>query len=580
MVYTGPKLIELLSQQQQARGQADLMRQGTFYLQWRAKVGSYPHPDTETLVSAGEPCGAWQPSRGRPEAKRNLGENWEQLPKLPLNGYVPGSSIRGIVRAWVKARPDLVPRMQELLGYQDRNDEVYGGKIQFLDAYPTAPTGLSLDIVNPQQPFQVYHRQQGTPLSLYTLGDGDAPVELTVAICANSTRVTAAEVDEVWEWVEQALSLYGVGSRTASGYGAIARHNPRTSKLPNPKLDPGYSRKTLYFTLYSQGCYGTHQKGVDAEELRPSHWRGWLRSWLLRFLLGIMSEPDAEATLGELMGTLEPATQRGCLRLRLHPDLPDDPDEAWVESSNNQPRFYVWQGQLELSAPKDILNQLILPVVRIAASVGGVGRGWRRPLHIFTINNGRDAARGSHLVLTHSIKNQQTQKQQRKSFGLHPNKPQLWARTYQTWLAAAQQQWPQRVRPGCNDTLAAEVFSPTTCAIYTVPGPDGDPLDRHDPRWQTTNPLKTRGEAMQLIYQPDYKRQPELGGDAGRGQAHCSWASIRRIRVPNQDEGTDCQETVCLFLGGQPACGNGLRSRFLQDLARKPSHTHLFGLRP
>ncbi|MDY7016544.1 MAG: RAMP superfamily CRISPR-associated protein, partial [Cyanobacteriota bacterium] len=157
-MYTNPLLVELLEKQHQARGQTDLFKKGIFTLQWRAKVGSFPHPDIETLVSAGEPCGSWKPSESRPEDKRNVGQNLEQLFELPLNGYIPGSSIRGLVRAWAEQRPEIKLRMRQLLGYQDRdNDQISPGKIEFLDAWPNQPTKLTLDIVNPQQKFQVYH---------------------------------------------------------------------------------------------------------------------------------------------------------------------------------------------------------------------------------------------------------------------------------------------------------------------------------------------------------------------------------------------------------------------------------------
>jgi CRISPR-associated protein Cmr6 len=111
-MYTGIQLINLLEKQHQKRSQSGLFKKDTFIIQWRAKVGSFPHPDVETIVSAGEPCGAWPP---KSEDKRNVGENWQQLRTLPLNGYIPGSCIRGLVRAWAKAwekqRPEIKARM-------------------------------------------------------------------------------------------------------------------------------------------------------------------------------------------------------------------------------------------------------------------------------------------------------------------------------------------------------------------------------------------------------------------------------------------------------------------------------------
>jgi CRISPR-associated protein Cmr6 len=150
--YSGVKLLEVLEKQHHKRASNDLFRSGVFTLDWRTKVGSFPHPDLETIVSAGEPCGAWKldsdcpQGKNRPEDKRNLGDNLKYFAELPIYGYIPAASIRGIVRAWAKQHPSLQPRMQELLGWQD-DTQITAGKIEFLDAFPTEPTKLSLDIV-------------------------------------------------------------------------------------------------------------------------------------------------------------------------------------------------------------------------------------------------------------------------------------------------------------------------------------------------------------------------------------------------------------------------------------------------
>jgi CRISPR-associated protein Cmr6 len=97
MMYSGTKLIDALAKQHADRSQSELFKSGIFTLDWRSKVGSFPHPDQETLVSAGEPCGAWNFDDSRPEDKRNLDENLKLFKELPLNGYIPAASIRGIV---------------------------------------------------------------------------------------------------------------------------------------------------------------------------------------------------------------------------------------------------------------------------------------------------------------------------------------------------------------------------------------------------------------------------------------------------------------------------------------------------
>jgi CRISPR-associated protein Cmr6 len=572
--YSGLQLMALLEKQHQKRSQAEFFKAGTFTLQWRTKVGSFPHPDVETIVSAGEPCGAWKPSQGRAEDKRNVGENWEVLRELPLHGYIPGASIRGIVRLWAKQRPEIESRMLDLLGNQDEGG-ITAGRVEFLDAWPETPTQLSLDIVNPQQGFQVYHEGQSTPLSLYTLGDGAKAIAVRVAIRGIPGQVSGEEVAEVWQWVQHALSRYGIGSRTASGYGAVK--SPKEFK-PQPDLrrfNPNDATKPFEFSLYSQGSAGPDMRTM---ELRAAHWRGWLRSWVLRFLLGVMSQRDAEITLGELLGTLQsPAdnlSRKGCVRLQI--------SVGETESSDQQPPFYGWKGQLTLSAPKEILNSIILPIVRVAVSVGGVGRGWRRPLHIFHMNNGRAAARGTYLRLTHKVKKKDADEWKTVLYSLS-TKPGDWSKLYEDWRSAVKAQWSDRVIAGYNNP-AAEVFSPQTCAVYVLPGPHAEPVDWNDMEWLETDSVNTRGDGMELVYKTgtpqNYKRNPDLGGNAGNGGAYCSWVSVKRIGVPNQAEGTECQEVVCLFMGGQTPGANHVRSRFLKDLSITAGQTHLFGVTP
>jgi CRISPR-associated protein Cmr6 len=558
MLYSGTKLIDALAKQHEKRSQSGLFKSGVFTLDWRSKVGSFPHPDRETLVSAGEPCGAWNPHASRPEDKRTLSENLKLFEKLPLNGYVPAASIRGIVRAWVSQYPELVDRMQELFGYQN-GANIIAGKIEFLDAFPHQPTKLTLDITNPQQDFQVFHTGSTLPQSLYTLGDGHQKIEITIGI-RGTRNAKPADVATVWEWLQQALITQGIGSRTASGYGALTAPTGYDPSPELPSLPPGYSIKKLGFTLYSQGSAG---QDTFKPELRPTHWRGWLRSWLMRFLLGVMEKSDAEATVDELLGSLK---HKGLVRLRVTIDR--------MDPSRNTPKFYRWMGSFEISAPTDILDEIILPIIKIAVRVGGVGRGWRRPLHRFILETkagGKfDTARGCHIELTRSrsvseresradvVTNQTPTKLDRAGSDLNL--------IHDVFRAAVISNWGDRYREHPS-IINAEVFSPTTCAVYLVPEPYQNPIDPKTLTWINCETTATRGRGMELIYQPKYKRQADVGGKTSA----CSWVSIKRVNGIKPED--LCQEVVCIFMGNQ----NTLRSDFLADLARIPGAVRLFG---
>jgi CRISPR-associated protein Cmr6 len=558
MLYSGTKLIDALAKQHEKRSQSGLFKSGVFTLDWRSKVGSFPHPDWETLVSAGEPCGAWNPHANRPEDKRTLSENLKLFEKLPLNGYVPAASIRGIVRAWVSQHPELVDRMRELLGHQT-GTKIVAGKIEFIDAFPHQPTKLTLDITNPQQDFQVFHTGSTSPQSLYTLGDGHQKVEITIGIrgCRNAQP---EDVATVWEWLQQSLITQGVGSRTASGYGALTASAGYDPSPELPRLPVGHSSKKLNFTLYSQGSAG---QNVNVPELRPTHWRGWLRSWMMRFLLGVMEKVDAEATVDELLGSLK---HKGLVRLRVTIDR--------LDPSRNTPKFYRWMGSFEISAPTHILDEIILPIIKIAIRVGGVGRGWRRPLHRFILETkagGKfDTARGCHIELTRSRSVSERESRAEVVTNLTPSKLDKAGNDlnliYDVFREAVINNWLDRYREHPS-IINAEVFSPTTCAVYLVPEPYQNPIDPKTLTWIHGETTATRGRGMELIYQPKYKRQADVGGKTSA----CSWVSIKRVNGSKPED--LCQEVVCIFMGNQ----NTLRSDFLADLAKIPGAICLFG---
>jgi CRISPR-associated protein Cmr6 len=482
-----------------------------------------------------------------------LSENLKLFEKLPLNGYIPAASIRGIVRAWVSQYPELVPQMQELLGHQT-GSQIIPGKIEFLDAFPNQPTKLTLDITNPQQNFQVFHTGSASPQSLYTLGDGHQKIEITIGI-RGCRDAQPADVAIVWEWVQQALSTQGVGSRTASGYGALTAPTGYDPSPEFPRLLAGYSSKKLNFTLYSQGSAG---QNVNIPELRPTHWRGWLRSWLMRFFLGVMEKNDTEATVDELLGSLN---NKGLVRLQMKINR--------IDPSRNTPKFYRWMGSFEISAPTDILDEIILPIIKIAVRVGGVGSGWRRPLHRFILETkagGKfDTARGCHIELTRS----------RAAVATHltPSKLDLAGNDlnliYDVWRDAVIKNWRDQY---CENiaNISAEVFSRHACAVYLVPEPYQNPIDPKTLTWIHGETTATRGRGMELIYQLKYKKQEDVGGKT----SSCSWVSIKRVNGLKPED--LCQEVVCIFMGNQ----NTLRSDFLADLAKIPGAVCLFGREP
>ena len=309
----------------------------------------------------------------------------------------------------------------------------------------------------------------------------------------------------------------------------------------------------------------------------------------MRFLLGVMEKSDAEATVDELLGSLK---NKGLVRLRVTIDR--------IDPSRNTPKFYRWIGSFEISAPMNILDEIILPAIKIAIRVGGVGRGWRRPLHRFILETkagGKfDTARGCHIELTRSrsvsvrvgvgvasacaeaSRREASACAERESraevvTNLTPSKLDKAGNDlnliYEVFREAVINNWLDRYRDNIP-SIDAEVFSPSTCAVYRVPEPYQNPLDPKTLTWIQCETTATRGRGMELIYQPKYKRQADVGGETSA----CSWVSIKRVNGAKPED--LCQEVVCIFMGNQ----NKLRSDFLADLAKIPGAVRLFGREP
>ena len=143
---------------------------------------------------------------------------------------LPGSSIKGIVRAWTKRDADPpVPQetIRRLLG-----DHESAGRICFLDAVPIAPVQLEPDVMTP-------HHGGWTPRD--PPGDWRSPIPIPFLVTAADTpflfsllpcgAVQDSDLDAVMSWLIPALSWSGGGAKTAVGYGRFARDDSRTDEI-------------------------------------------------------------------------------------------------------------------------------------------------------------------------------------------------------------------------------------------------------------------------------------------------------------------------------------------------------------
>jgi CRISPR-associated protein Cmr6 len=153
--------------------------------------------------------------------------------------YLPGSSVKGIVRAWIEngwndtpIEPAAFHRIfgsdyRQGSGQYDRQRMLIpqSGSILFLDALPTAPVQLKADVMTPH--YGDYYQGKSPPADW--LSPNPIPF-LTVApgasfqfALAPKTPADHADVATALDWLTQALAWLGAGAKTAVGYGRFER---------------------------------------------------------------------------------------------------------------------------------------------------------------------------------------------------------------------------------------------------------------------------------------------------------------------------------------------------------------------
>jgi CRISPR-associated protein Cmr6 len=146
--------------------------------------------------------------------------------------YLPGSSVKGMVRAW--AERDAEPRPA-----RSHVDKIFGsagtaGQVVFIDAIPVAPVQLEADVMTPH--FASWSPQEPP-------GDWSGPVPVPFLVTANETAfafsilpasVTAdGAVKEAFGWLRAALAEAGAGAKTSVGYGRFRYDESKTQTWVN-----------------------------------------------------------------------------------------------------------------------------------------------------------------------------------------------------------------------------------------------------------------------------------------------------------------------------------------------------------
>ena len=141
--------------------------------------------------------------------------------------YLPGSSVKGLVRAWAKmeAEPPSDTNIRERLFGSAGN----AGCVGFMDVVPIAPVRLEADVMTPHYAGWNKKEPPGdwmspTPIPFLTVAAGISFLFALVPCRA----VVDDDLGTVMDWLNAAVAWAGGGAKTAVGYGRFGRDDERT----------------------------------------------------------------------------------------------------------------------------------------------------------------------------------------------------------------------------------------------------------------------------------------------------------------------------------------------------------------
>ena len=221
--------------------------------------------------------------------------------------YLPGSGIKGLVRAWAEtvwapAQTDKTKawrRIEEAFGWSPnseshkfpqpnkglpgwRPNEIESrkgatvGRLVFHDAWPLCWPRLIVDVVNNHHP--KYYADEDDP------GDWENPTLVYFLAVGRDEKFEFAISDRksgddgllatACGWLREALTFEGAGAKTAAGYGRFQAVEDKQASIPKTLVSVTYKLRLVSPAFLA----GANQKKDDCD-LRPAALRGLLRWW-------------------------------------------------------------------------------------------------------------------------------------------------------------------------------------------------------------------------------------------------------------------------------------------------------------
>lgn len=163
---------------------------------------------------------------------------WHHILGVP---YLPGSSVKGIVRTWAEEYEDSTDSREilRIFGPEGEGADRHIGSVIFFHAIPISPVKLEPDVMIPH--FTDYYQQEKTekppgdwydpvPIPFLTVAPGQAFL-FALAPRRPEDEKSRSDCRIAMEWLVKALEYMGAGAKTAVGYGRFAPDEKATSLI-------------------------------------------------------------------------------------------------------------------------------------------------------------------------------------------------------------------------------------------------------------------------------------------------------------------------------------------------------------
>lgn len=147
--------------------------------------------------------------------------------------YLPGSSIKGLVRAWAQNSSEIDQAIiDQIFGKKTEKNEGQSGSIIFFDAVPVRPPHLTVDVMTPhytdyytkQEPPGDWHTPK--PIPFLTVDSG----QTFMFAIAPLTQAHNNLVPYAGDYLAKALDELGAGAKTSAGYGRFVVDEQETGR--------------------------------------------------------------------------------------------------------------------------------------------------------------------------------------------------------------------------------------------------------------------------------------------------------------------------------------------------------------